>query len=76
LPVFQISTVLIDSIARTYVGTNAYMAPERVVGQVYTIKSDIWSFGMALLELAIGEFPYKQLAPKILGFSLLFFKHI
>jgi len=64
---FGISTVLIDSIARTYVGTNAYMAPERVVGQVYTIKSDIWSFGMALLELAIGEFPYKQLAPKILG---------
>ena len=58
---------MIDSIARTYVGTNAYMAPERVVGEPYTIKSDIWSFGISILELAIGEFPYKQLAPKILG---------
>jgi len=64
---FGVSTLLIDSIARTYVGTNAYMAPERVVGEPYTIKSDIWSFGISILELAIGEFPYKQLAPKILG---------
>uniref|UniRef100_H2Z9D5 mitogen-activated protein kinase kinase n=1 Tax=Ciona savignyi TaxID=51511 RepID=H2Z9D5_CIOSA len=64
---FGVSTQLVDSIARTYVGTNAYMAPERVVGRDYTIYSDVWSFGLSLCELAVGNFPYPQLAAKIAG---------
>lgn len=64
---FGVSTLLVDSIARTYVGTNAYMAPERVVGREYTVYSDVWSFGLSLLELSRGQFPYQQLAPKIAG---------
>nr|XP_009860116.1 dual specificity mitogen-activated protein kinase kinase 5 [Ciona intestinalis] len=64
---FGVSTQLVDSIARTYVGTNAYMAPERVVGRDYTIYSDVWSFGLSLCELALGNFPYPQLAAKIAG---------
>ena len=68
---FGVSTLLVDSIAKTYVGTNAYMAPERVVGRDYTVYSDVWSFGLSLLELAIGEFPYQQLASKIAGWSSL-----
>ena len=64
---FGVSTQLVDSIARTYVGTNAYMAPERVIGRDYTIYSDVWSFGLSLCELATGQFPYPQLACKIAG---------
>jgi len=64
---FGVSTQLVDSIARTYVGTNAYMAPERIIGCDYTIYSDVWSFGIALCELATGQFPYPQLAAKIAG---------
>jgi len=69
---FGVSTQLVDSIARTYVGTNAYMAPERVIGRDYTIYSDVWSFGLSLCELATGQFPYPQLACKIAG-TLQFF---
>ncbi|CAK8680398.1 dual specificity mitogen-activated protein kinase kinase 5-like [Clavelina lepadiformis] len=64
---FGVSTQLVDSIARTYVGTNAYMAPERVIGHDYTIYSDVWSFGLSLCELAIGKFPYPQLQAKLAG---------
>ena len=31
--------------------------PERILGSPYSVKSDVWSFGMTLLELAIGRFP-------------------
>jgi mitogen-activated protein kinase kinase len=34
------------------------MAPERIQGQKYTVKSDVWSFGLAIMELAIGKFPF------------------
>eukprot|EP00049_Salpingoeca_infusionum_P001085 m.45039 g.45039 ORF g.45039 m.45039 type:complete len:257 (+) comp10860_c0_seq2:187-957(+) len=31
--------------AQTFVGTTRYMAPERLVGSEYSVKSDIWSLG-------------------------------
>lgn len=34
------------------------MAPERIQGQKYTVKSDVWSFGLSIMELAIGKFPF------------------
>lgn len=34
------------------------MAPERILGQPYTIRSDVWSTGLTLLELAQKRFPY------------------
>ncbi|CAO3676975.1 unnamed protein product [Umbelopsis ramanniana] len=54
---FGVSGPLIDSIADTFVGTSYYMSPERILGSPYSVKSDVWSFGMTLLELAIGRFP-------------------
>ncbi|VDK74664.1 unnamed protein product [Litomosoides sigmodontis] len=33
------------------------MAPERIRGGPYRIRSDIWSFGLTICELAIGNFP-------------------
>ena len=38
-----------------FTGTVRYMAPERLTGNVYTIKSDVWAFGFCLIELAIGR---------------------
>ncbi|XP_060031644.1 dual specificity mitogen-activated protein kinase kinase 5 isoform X6 [Erinaceus europaeus] len=58
---FGVSTQLVNSIAKTYVGTNAYMAPERISGEQYGIHSDVWSLGISFMELALGSFPYPQI---------------
>ncbi|XP_061615989.1 dual specificity mitogen-activated protein kinase kinase 5 isoform X3 [Phyllopteryx taeniolatus] len=60
---FGVSTQLVNSIAKTYVGTNAYMAPERISGEQYGIHADVWSVGISFMELALGMFPYPQLLP-------------
>lgn len=55
---FGVSSELEGSIADTFVGTGTYMAPERIQGSPYTVKSDVWSVGLTLMELAIGKFPF------------------
>ncbi|KAL5121554.1 MAP kinase kinase (MEK) [Pleosporales sp. CAS-2024a] len=55
---FGVSSELEGSIAETFVGTGTYMAPERIQGSPYTVKSDVWSVGLSLMELAIGKFPF------------------
>jgi mitogen-activated protein kinase kinase len=55
---FGVSGELINSVADTFVGTSTYMAPERIQGEKYTVKSDVWSFGLTVMELAIGKFPF------------------
>mmetsp|Transcript_13026 Transcript_13026/g.17666 ORF Transcript_13026/g.17666 Transcript_13026/m.17666 type:complete len:267 (-) Transcript_13026:39-839(-) len=56
--------------AKTIIGTTNYMAPEMmcfVLGNTppedfkYTIKADIWSFGMVLYEILTLELPYGHL---------------
>lgn len=42
---------LVTSIAKTYVGTNVYMAPERIKGEPYSIQADVWSLGITLFEV-------------------------
>lgn len=60
---FGISGYLVNSVARTYeAGCRPYMAPERIdppKGRTgYDIKSDVWSFGITMLEIATGRYPY------------------
>ncbi|KAI9881554.1 MAG: MAP kinase kinase (MEK) [Pleopsidium flavum] len=55
---FGVSGELVNSIANTFVGTSTYMAPERIQGGAYSVKSDVWSVGLTLMELAIGRFPF------------------
>jgi len=43
--------------AQTFVGTATYMSPERIDGRDYSYPSDIWSFGLSLLTLALGRLP-------------------
>ncbi|ORY23207.1 kinase-like domain-containing protein [Naematelia encephala] len=57
---FGVSGELINSIANTFVGTSTYMSPERIQGAPYTIKSDVWSLGISLVELALGRFPFSD----------------
>ncbi|KAJ2816641.1 MAP kinase kinase Wis1, partial [Coemansia furcata] len=60
---FGVSGQLNQSLAKTHVGCQSYMAPERIfdvensaVG--YTIQSDVWSLGLTIIEVATGRYPY------------------
>ena len=40
-----------------------WMAPESLADGVFTVKSDVWSLGVTLWELAMfGSFPYQGLS--------------
>lgn len=53
---FGVSRELTNSLlmADTFVGTSTYMSPERIQGLAYGVKSDVWSMGLMLYELATG----------------------
>ncbi|KAF8316405.1 Pkinase-domain-containing protein, partial [Clavulina sp. PMI_390] len=55
---FGVSGDLVLSVAETFTGTAYYMAPERIEGRPYSIRSDVWSTGLSLLEFAQNKFPY------------------
>lgn len=55
---------LVDSVAKTIdAGCKPYMAPERIdpMGNPaqYDIRSDVWSLGISMIEMATGKFPYQ-----------------
>lgn len=43
---------------RSWVGTAAYMSPERISGADYSFNSDVWSLGISLWECATGRYPF------------------
>ncbi|KAJ6560200.1 kinase-like domain-containing protein [Mycena capillaripes] len=45
--------------------TLLYMAPERICGQRYTIRADVWSTGICLLELVQNRYPFPSDLPPI-----------
>ncbi|CAB3400593.1 unnamed protein product [Caenorhabditis bovis] len=55
---FGISGPLQNSAALTAVGSWPYMAPEKFTNEKYDIKSDIWSVGMTVFEMAMLENPF------------------
>ncbi|XP_038066025.1 dual specificity mitogen-activated protein kinase kinase 6-like [Patiria miniata] len=64
---FGISGRLVDSVAKTIeAGSKPYMAPERIDPDItgnakgYDVKSDVWSLGITMYELATNEFPYEK----------------
>jgi mitogen-activated protein kinase kinase len=66
---FGVSGNLVASIAKTNIGCQSYMAPERIAGGgmqqagttgggTYSVQSDIWSLGLSVIECAKGRYPY------------------
>ncbi|SGY93363.1 BQ5605_C037g11586 [Microbotryum silenes-dioicae] len=61
---FGVSGQLDRSMAKTNIGCQSYMAPERIKGEsqgvasTYTASSDVWSLGLSIIEFAIGHYPY------------------
>lgn len=63
---FGVSGNLVSSIAKTNIGCQSYMAPERIAGGqsgskdggTYSVQSDIWSLGLSVIECALGRYPY------------------
>ena len=47
-----------DDVTMTKIGTPLYSAPEVLNDRVYTVKVDVYSFGVMLLEMATGEKPF------------------
>lgn len=64
---FGVSGEVVNSLANTFVGTQYYMAPERIMGKPYTVSCDVWLLGLTLLEVADGRFPYHFLEQTLLG---------
>ena len=67
---FGVSGQLIDSMANSFVGTRSYMSPERLQGTHYSVRSDLWSLGLSLVELAIGRYPIPDTDASSIGLSL------
>ncbi|KAI5950452.1 wis1 [Candida theae] len=60
---FGVSGNLVASMAKTNIGCQSYMAPERIKSlkpdeATYSVQSDVWSLGLTILELAVGHYPY------------------
>ncbi|KAF8844650.1 Pkinase-domain-containing protein [Paxillus ammoniavirescens] len=55
---FGVSGELVKSLAGTFTGTSFYMAPERISGKEYSIRADVWSTGITLLELVQNHYPF------------------
>lgn len=67
---FGVSGNLVASIAKTNIGCQSYMAPERIAtggvaqaganpgGGTYSVQSDIWSLALTIIECAMGRYPY------------------
>ncbi|CEP64491.1 mitogen-activated protein kinase kinase PBS2 LALA0_S11e05358g [Lachancea lanzarotensis] len=60
---FGVSGNLVASLAKTNIGCQSYMAPERIKSfnpdkSTYSVQSDVWSLGLSILEMANGAYPY------------------
>lgn len=49
-----------ESRTDSYVGTVAYMSPERLTCGDYTYASDIWGLGICVLECLLGKHPFDK----------------
>jgi len=54
-----------NSLSTSVVGTTKYMAPERLRAEAYGRLSDVWSFGILLVECVLGQPPFLQVTSMV-----------
>jgi len=59
---FALAATLSEPTKLSPAGTPAYLAPERWHGQSATIQSDIYAFGIMMVEILMGERPFNIVA--------------
>jgi serine/threonine protein kinase len=69
------TTLILESKASTFAGTLLYIPPERFNDDQtsYDDRTDIWSLGITLIEIAYGDIPYdiKEFDPTNQPFQIL-----
>lgn len=56
---FNVSKVVRDGLLRTQTGTPYYASPEVWQDKPYNFKSDVWSLGCVMYEVAASRVPFK-----------------
>lgn len=50
----------VQSLSETFCGSPLYMAPEILNRKNYTVKADLWSVGVILYEMLVGQPPFNS----------------
>jgi tRNA A-37 threonylcarbamoyl transferase component Bud32 len=48
-----------ETTAGTFLGTPAYMAPERLFNQIYDGRADVYALGVMIFEMVAGRLPFE-----------------
>ncbi|KAF2074065.1 hypothetical protein CYY_004634 [Polysphondylium violaceum] len=60
----------VQSLSETFCGSPLYMAPEILNHKSYTVKADLWSVGVILYEMLVGQPPFNSSSMKDLILQL------